>query len=180
MRTKNKKLRYKNKLILGVLIVAALGIGALVYTKFISNHSPRATKIAANGVNYGPPTDEERKAGDNQKDTIGQQQEQPEPSTPAGTAQVSLTYGDVYGDGVEVGAKVTNLLEEGGTCTLKLSKAGKEVTTSVQAIKNVSGTDCPAMIIATNKLSSGVWGATVAYTSAAASGTSKAKDINVP
>lgn len=180
---KNKKVSHKKTYILvAVALFIVAGAAIMAFRQFTKNDQPSASTVRTSErdtINFDPPTQEEQEAGDKKKEEITKE---PAPSTPppaGGTADVLITYGDVYNDKVEVAAYITNVFEEGGTCKLTLKKGTTERTTTTQGVKNVSTTNCPAMAIATNTLSPGVWTATVTYTSATLSGTSKAKDITI-
>lgn len=180
---KTKKVSHTKTIILGTLaVLILLGAATIAFRQFTKNNQPSAstTRTAtSDGINFDPPTQEEQEAGDKKKEEISKGTDQPSPPPSANGADVLITYGDVYAGNVEVGAYIANIFEDGGTCKLSLKKGTVEHTATSQGVKNVSTTNCPALSIVTNKLSPGVWAATVTYTSPTISGTSKAKDITV-
>jgi hypothetical protein len=97
-------------------------------------------------------------------------------------ADVTLTYvawnedtGSVEASGYAVP------LEEDGTCRLTLTGAGgRTASAEVDALPDVSSVACGGLQISGDELSSGLWRATLTYESATASGTSAAREVNVP
>ncbi|WP_407341745.1 hypothetical protein [Pengzhenrongella phosphoraccumulans] len=81
---------------------------------------------------------------------------------------------------VEVGAFVEGVVEEGGSCTLKLTKGSKIVTAQANASADAAITGCGDLSVSGASLSSGTWSATVSYASVTSAGTSAALDIEVP
>lgn len=81
---------------------------------------------------------------------------------------------------VQVGGYVAGITEEGGTCTLSLTKDGRTVTGSKQALADASTTACGAVVVPGDELSAGTWQAVLSYRSAGHSGTSDTWDVEVP
>jgi hypothetical protein len=94
---------------------------------------------------------------------------------------VSVTF---YGwnpdtQAVEVGGYVTGVVEDGGTCTLTLTKGGKTVTGSTKALPDASTTACGAVTVPGDEVSAGTWRAVLSYSSAGHTGTAEAVDVEV-
>ena len=82
---------------------------------------------------------------------------------------------------VEVGAYVGGLVEDGGTCTLTLTKGGEEVATSTAGMADASSTSCGSgLTVPGVELASGTWSAVVSYESATSSGSSDDVAVEVP
>ena len=82
---------------------------------------------------------------------------------------------------VEVGAHVTGLIEDGGTCTLTLTRDGVEVTASAAGMADASSTTCGSgFTVPGAELAGGTWSAVVSYESATASGSSEDVTVEVP
>jgi hypothetical protein len=102
---------------------------------------------------------------------------------PEGVAQVALTYAgwDAPSASVEVDAFVGDLIEDGGTCTLTLSRAGTgSRVVSGAASADATTTICAPLHVAGDQLASGTWTATVTYSSASGSGSSDPAEVTVP
>ena len=80
---------------------------------------------------------------------------------------------------VMVGGYVPGVVEEGGTCTLTLTQAGKSVSAKVSATADASSTACGAVTVAGNSLAAGTWQAVLSYASGAHSGSAPAVAIEV-
>ncbi|WP_456789389.1 hypothetical protein [Cellulomonas sp. P5_C5] len=81
---------------------------------------------------------------------------------------------------VEVGAYVDGVIEGTGTCTLTLTRSGREVTTTVPAVADASSTSCGAVTVDGAQLSSGTWSAVVDYGSPTSVGSSAPTEVVVP
>jgi len=109
----------------------------------------------------------------------------PAPSATA-TAQkrkveVVVTYADwsVADRVVEAAAYVT-VVEEPGTCTLKLTSGGRSATAAITALTDASTMSCGGLTVPRDKLASGKWTAVVLYESATSAGTSAPVEVVVP
>ena len=107
-------------------------------------------------------------------------------SAPSATANrrnvdVVITYVDWSGaDGVvEAGAYAT-VVEDPGTCTLKLTSGGHSATGSIAALTDASTMSCGGLTVPRDRLSSGTWTAVVTYESAASVGASAPVEVVVP
>ena len=183
---KIKKAQFISLKMLAILVV----IVALVVA-FVLLRSPKAAnKVAASNQSAGPkinldgPTVQEKQSGNNTKDVVIEQ-EKARNSTPtsdaAGKKTVTplITYADQHGDQIEVGAYVTGVFEDGGTCTLTLNKGSTKQTVSVTAVKDVSSVDCPVMVIKRSSLEAGTWQTSVTYDSTTSQGTSTPGAVEV-
>lgn len=181
MLVKNKKNSLiKNKKI-GIFILILL----VALVAYIFWHIHNTDKINSsdsspeNTVNLAPPTDEEKKSGDEAKTKIPEGQANTSTSTGQKTVVPIITYAGQYGDQAEVGAFVSTIFEEGGTCTLTLANGATSKTTSVNAVRNANSVDCPVMAIKRSSLTPGKWEATVSYKSNSATGSSEKRAFEV-
>lgn len=94
---------------------------------------------------------------------------------------VVVTYSDwsTSDHVVEVGAYAA-VVEESGSCTLKLTSGSKTVTSSIKALTDASTMSCGGLTVPGDKLSSGTWTAVVIYESATSAGTSAPVKVVVP
>jgi len=167
-----------------VLVVSTLwGLGraGVINLPLVSdNETATPTDNQSNtGINYGPPTEEEKKAGDQIKD------EQNQPTTPPTTpgqkktvTPVITSWGfNTFTQQVEVTGYVGGVIENGGTCTLTLEKSGQKVTESKTAIADAQTTSCGLMTVTGNRLSPGNWTAMLSYTSSNVEGSSEPRTV---
>jgi hypothetical protein len=172
MRSKNKKWIIVGSLLFICLVVA--GVSILLSRNSDSKNTAPPGIAGTSEINYDPPTEEERSAGDAQKDQNIKQQQLDQQQTPSSNATVIITDASYYADDntVEVRAYVSNILEDGGTCTAQFTQDGKTITKSSQAFKDATTTQCGALNIARSEFpNSGSWNMQLTYTSKTASGT---------
>lgn len=96
--------------------------------------------------------------------------------------QVTVTYAgwNAASGQVELDGFVGGVAEDGGTCTLTLTKDGVTVTGSEPAVLNGSMTACGGLTVPGDQVSAGTWQAVLGYRSADHSGTSDSWDVEVP
>lgn len=82
-------------------------------------------------------------------------------------AALQITYAgpDEAAGGIAVGAYVAGLIEEGGRCTLTLSKDGESAGAESEALPDASTTSCSQLLVPFSELEPGTWTAEVTYTS---------------
>lgn len=187
MNYKNPKTKSLNSkvLLLALLIIALVLSGLWIYknrandTQFADNaNSPGTEKI-----DLSPPTAEEKAAAESNKDRPTSEQsagQTPSQSTGKKNATPVIGYIQQADNGdVEANGFISDVSEEGGTCTLNLAKDGKTVTFSKTALPDAQGTVCGLLTINRSKLTTGAWTATITYNSSKYQGTSEEKKIDV-
>lgn len=109
------------------------------------------------------------------------------PSGPAGApgrqqVSVSRSYGgwSQADAAVVVGGSVSGVIEDGGTCTLTLTRADLVARATTPAVADASSTSCGGLAVPGDELSSGTWRATIDYASAGSAGQSQPFDVVVP
>lgn len=145
--------------------------------------------VAITGVDLKPATKEEKQQSEDNKDRIAAQidkdkaEGQPTTSNPTSVKKdgtVTITYAGQYGSNIEVGSFVANVFEDGGTCTVLLTKGSLTVTKETKGTKDVSSTTCPAFVIPRSEFKeAGSWNLKVKYDSPSVSGVSIDKAIEV-
>jgi hypothetical protein len=80
---------------------------------------------------------------------------------------------------VLAGGYVSPVVEDGGTCTLELSRDGESVSASSTALPDASTTSCGELRVPGGELEPGEWSAVLTYESDTASGTSEPLDVQV-
>jgi hypothetical protein len=99
----------------------------------------------------------------------------------SGQVDVLLTYAgfDQATGTVQAAGFVAGVLEDGGTCTLTLTKGGQEVTATSPASADATTTMC-GLLETPPGLAAGTWDAVLTYASAAADGESRSTEVSVP
>jgi hypothetical protein len=94
---------------------------------------------------------------------------------------VSVTYFGWNADAheVQVGGFVGGVVEQGGVCTLTLTKGADTVTGRTEALPDASTTSCGEVVVPGAEVSAGTWQAVLSYSSDGHSGTSESVDLEV-
>ena len=159
------------RIILPAFVIIAIAVGVFFFINRGSddsvsnsqagdtNSSKQVTKPGGT-VNMDPPTEEEKQAGDQQKQENVDKENQPAPTT----ANVNIVDASQYNDLIEVRAYVSNVIEASGNCVITLEQAGKQVTKTVVARADAKTTQCTTIDIPRNEIpSAGTWNVTVNY-----------------
>ena len=83
-------------------------------------------------------------------------------------------------DGVTAGGYVSPVLEQHGTCTLRLQQGHREVRAVSTGVADATTTVCGALRIEADAVTAGRWTAVLDYRSAATSGSSAPLVVEVP
>lgn len=174
-------LKNKNLKIFLFLIIAAMFLVTFFAIK--NNRSSESTsdnkKVIAEDVNLDPPSEEDIKRAEDNKETIIEKENQLTSSTGSPKVTPIISYAGQYGDEIEVGAYVNGIFEDGGTCLASFKNGSTTITKSVSAIKNAKSVDCPVMSENVSSIAKGMWTVSVSYKSPAHSGVSEEKQIEV-
>jgi hypothetical protein len=79
----------------------------------------------------------------------------------------------------EIGGFVSGVVEDGGTCTLTLSKGGETVSAEAEGMADASTTSCGEVAVGADRLSAGTWEAVLSYASATSAGSAEPVRIEV-
>lgn len=183
---KNKKsllsrLRQSRAGLLIACVLLLLAIGGVTWANFGDSSSSDSDNTAGDngtngesGINYGPPTETEKKETEAHKQSLANEQNSPPPITSSGKKQVDPIITSVYGS--EVRSYVSGVIEDGGTCTATATKSGASaVTGSSTGFFDAAYTGCLPISLA---LSGGGWSVVVSYSSSTAEGKSQAYEVN--
>ena len=170
-------------LAVAVGVLAVLDVKNVIDIPFFKD-KPVAQTGTKDTINYGPPTTNEKAAGNARKDDLKDDSSStPAPTLPSGKKgpiPVITSYGqDPSSKEALVGGFVPGTVESGGSCTLTLEKDGKKVTATNPATPNASTVSCGVIAIARDKLSAGTWSATLSYASYAYEATSQPQQLAV-
>ncbi|MDH2443084.1 hypothetical protein QDR37_03895 [Amnibacterium sp. CER49] len=95
------------------------------------------------------------------------------------TPFVTAAAWDAHAGALTASALVSEIVEQGGTCTLTATQGSTVRTATSTAVAASSYTACPEMSIPGAQLSNGTWTVRVTYSSSAAVGTSAVKTVQV-
>ncbi len=167
-----------------ILIPAALAITLVVATFFVYTTSNRnsntPTTPTQTDTSDASPTEQEQKAGDEQKQIISTQEENIA-KQPSGLKEATVVITDAgqYGQSVEVRAFVSNIYEN-GTCMITVKNGGTVITKDTPAYKDATTTQCTnPMILRSEFPNGGDWYVKVHFSSASSSGESESKLITL-
>jgi predicted component of type VI protein secretion system len=104
------------------------------------------------------------------------------PSAPSrATADVELSYlAFNAGSGAVEASGYATVYEEGGTCTLVLTKDGATARGRIEGLPDVATTSCGGLEVPRSQLSSGTWRVVLEYESPTTVGSSEAREVVVP
>jgi hypothetical protein len=179
------KIKRPNKkvAIITVVVLACAGIGGYALWQKHTNDDRKASGKTTNigGINYGPPTDEDKKETEQHKKDLQQQNESQSSSASSnssGLKQASVVI--TYASSSEVRGYVGNAFEDGGICTATFTKDSSKVTATSSGFMDVNKTTCTPIAINQGRLTSGSWNVVLSYRSSNYSGSSASQIINVP
>ena len=179
---KTKKINNKRIIIIatGLLLIATAG-AFFMYQKMTSkvDQSQDATR-PTNTVDYGPPTDEEKAQAEKQKEQ-NIERSQSDSAPPSRTANVVVVDSSQYGSSFEVRGYVSNVFEEGGSCTARFSRIGSNaVVKVVSATKSATTTQCQTIEVPVTEFNvKGDWNFTLEYSSPSKQGITKSSIIAI-
>lgn len=81
---------------------------------------------------------------------------------------------------VLAGGYVTGVIEDGGVCTLTLTRNGATVVVEGAAMADATTTVCGGLSVAGSRLTAGTWQAVLSYASSTHTGASSAAAVEVP
>jgi hypothetical protein len=164
--SKTKKMTKKRKLITIAVIMLSTLVALILLEKsgvtdFYQKPKSETPAVAENTINYDPPTQDEVKAGDIQKDIITN-----EPAKePAVEASVVIVDAGQYDEDIEVRAFVSNVIKDGECTYIFTSDTGTTLEKKTLAYADASTTPCITLKLQRSEFSSGgTWNVKVKYT----------------
>ncbi|SHG86796.1 hypothetical protein [Geodermatophilus nigrescens] len=104
--------------------------------------------------------------------------------TDAPVEDTSVAISNAYWDPAEAAlfayGFVSPVVEDGGTCTLLVSRDGATVRATVDGMADATTTVCDRLVLPGEELSPGTWSVVLQYESGSASGESAPYDVEVP
>lgn len=169
--------RHKSPLTLALLTLVIAAIVLAVYFLFINkNENVSENNIdSTSEIDFGPPTDEEKAAGDKIKEDLVSQ----ENNNVTEEAQVVIADASQYGSEIEVRAFVSNLVSD-GTCVYSFSFESESFSLSQPAKADASTTTCLTLVVPLERFNnSGKWSVEVTYNGNVSGSSSTEFDIEL-
>lgn len=171
MRLKNRK----KIVVLSLALVALLvtGLSFILLQRSSSSVEIPEGIAGRSDIDYSPPTEQEKAAGDAQKDKTIKQQELDSEQTQHSQANVVITDASYYpnDNSVEVRGYISNIFEDGGTCTATFTQGSQTISKTSQAFKDASSTQCGAINVSRGEFpAAGTWNIKLSYQSSTAHG----------
>lgn len=177
----------KKKIIIGVVIAALAAITWYVVPNngsVLGWHLRTVKTDTASSINYQAPTSDQIKNGDDIKKQSLDNQNKPgasgsdQPSNPTpndngkSTVEVDITAANQNGSTFQIRSLIS-ALDNGGTCTLSLTRSGYSTVTKTASVQNLSNSStCAGFDIPVSELTSGDWNAILSYSSSTLQGSS--------
>ena len=165
----------------GIFVACAiLAIGVFAAYRITRDKSPQQ---AEGYINYGPPTEQEKSAGDNKKTEIVENEQQPndDEQTDGNKKQATVTITDAaqYDDIIEVRSFISNHLQD-GTCTILFTQGSQKLERQTPAFADASTTICTNPLIKASDFPvKGTWQVKVSYSSTNAVGESASQAVEI-
>ncbi len=178
-------MKNKKKIILFILLPAAL-IGALAfaYIRYDSSR-PTNTPDAGESVNLDPPREEDKQAAADNKERILEREKllEKQAQAPAGSkrsVKPLVTYINQTAATIDVAGVVSDVFEDGGECTTTFTKASVVITRKVAGVKEGKSVYCPTASVPIGEFTSkGEWSVSIKYDSLSATGMSDPRKFEV-
>jgi len=153
--------------IAGLVICGAVGLSAM----YLLRPKPQTTTATGSPINLDKPTNDQIKAGQDIKSNSVNSSPKTEPTKGASGKNIvdmTATSFSNKDNGMLRIQTIIQVIETSGSCTLTLAKAGQPtVTRTVDTQALASSSTCKGFDIPLSELSSGTWGLSISYESAA-------------
>lgn len=169
----------RRRVIAGTVIVGLVLVGAGLWFWHNGKEQPKVGKTSSGGyVNLSPATKAEKKETDSHKKALadGDDGASQQTSSASGKRQVTPIITSV--DQSSVRGLVQGVIEDGGVCTVTLTKDSQTVTKTSAGVADASYTTCSTIELE-GAVTSGSWKAVLSYSSPTAEGKSNAKSYNI-
>lgn len=178
-RKKSVKKYYIGAMVLLILLTAAVFLYVYAFNgSFFGWKKNQSDKDAS--INYQPPTEEQKKAGDDIKQNSNNSDQPPAPTPVPGTnksqIEMTITAANQNGSMFQLRSLIYAIAGD-GTCTLTLSKGGQVVTKTAEVQALASTSTCKGFDIPTSELSPGTWSAALKFENETLTATTSKTDI---
>lgn len=169
---------------MAIVLIAGLLVVLRPWTNWNKSKDDLNTDNDASFINLDPPTKEEiQQSEENKSDVSDRENIDNNPANPGSVKSVTPIITswsqDQTGKFVTVSAFIQSIYEDGGKCTLTVTKDQKTVTKNEVAYKNVTSTSCPTFTVFRDELGPGRWRFEVTYLSDTAKGASLTQELQV-
>lgn len=188
-RSRTRKGILRGKLIPAIVVVAVMTLGLweldrlnVVNLPFLSDDKDSQGSNNDSSVEYGPPTDQEKKETEEFKEnqTSGNNATPPPVGQKRSVTPILTSWGqNPSTSALEGSGYIAGMVENSGTCTLTATKGSTQVSQSIAATQNAQNVSCGLISIPPSKLSAGTWSLALSYTSATSAGTSSPQNLEV-
>ncbi len=169
--------KHKNKKI--ALIVLSVILSLLVVVWYVLKNDTKTSQTNGtelNQIDYQPPSEEERNAGNSKKEDLGNEVNDDEQNTGDDSdlqkANVVIVDASQYDEVIEVRAFVENIVQD-GECTYTLKNTNETIMRTLPANAESSTSPCASLSLNRSEITNtGTWDVTVSYRSIDAYGSS--------
>ncbi len=178
----SKNQRNRKKLLVPALIAIVLVLFAGSYVVYKKRHTTTPVTVTTGSdnpekIDLNPPSQEVIQETEAHKEQLSQ--DNPSTASPSPGTLKSVTPVITYADQNEVSSYVSGVIEDGGICTLTLTKASQKVTRQTTGERDATTTLCPSFTVPHDTMAKGTWTAVVTYKSKTAAGSSTSNKIEV-
>ena len=147
------------KKLLITLVIIVLGLGSYVAYAIFSASRQSSTREFQDSINYEPPTDEQKEAGDKQKEeTISKNDDAASASNNDQRQDIKVSYTALnQADGQLLVRALIDTVTNDGVCALTLTKGDVVVTKTAGTQSGPSSSTCKGFNVLVSELSSGEW-----------------------
>lgn len=177
---RSTKVPKKALLLVAALLGAAFLVGAVLEMTGRINllqDSKSQQQPAPGSINYDPPTEAEKEAGDKQKEEIVREEDAKKVAAPPPSSQPTANNKKavkpiiISAGGGDVRGFIPGITENSGTCTAKFTSGTQTVTRTSSAVADAQNTTCTPLNYTDTAVGAG-WSVTLTYESNSSEGTS--------
>lgn len=182
-RAPKKKKKLTTPILIGSVVLIVCAVLIFVLVRRDTPEAPSTSSVIQEGINYDPPTEEDKEAVEQNKEEISQGQT-PASTPPAPDGRTSrtpiITYAQQYDANIETTGYVPGVFEDGGTCKATFSKGSLRVVKESAGFADVNRTSCtPISVPVTEFTEKGKWTVVLSYESSSSTGVSNSVEVEV-
>lgn len=173
----------RNQVLIGAsALIVILSVAGYLIARGNNTEVPQSPTITTDtsGIDYGPPTEEEKAEAERHKEELARQMEQESQPTGSEKKQVTpvITNASQNGQEAMVSAYIQGIFENGGVCTVTFTKGSQKITKTSEAFADASTTICKSFAVSRSEFdSAGDWQVVVSYSSQTSEGSSQTKNL---
>lgn len=182
-RVQKKKKKLTTLVLIGLVVLIICGVLIFILMRRDSPDMSSTGIVSQDGINFDPPTEEDKEAVEQNKEELSQGQT-PAPTTPAPDGRTSrtpvITYAQQYAANVETTGYVPGVFEDGGTCKATFSKGSLRIVKESAGFADVNRTSCTPISVPVAEFSEkGKWTVILSYESSSSTGISTSVEVEV-